>query len=61
MKLSQKIIGISAVMLTSISALAGVAIWLNATLGHDALDLYDKAFVGVHYAHKVQTLSLIHI
>ncbi len=55
MKLSQKIIGISAVMLTSISALAGVAIWLNATLGHDALDLYDKAFVGVHYAHKVQT------
>ena len=55
MKLSQKIIGISAVMLASISALAGVAIWLNATLGRDALDLYDKAFVGVHYAHKVQT------
>ncbi len=55
MKLSHKIIGISAIMLTSISALAGVAIWLNATLGRDALDLYDKAFVGVHYAHKVQT------
>ena len=55
MKLSQKIIAISCVMVTSIAALAGVAILQNASLGQQAMELYDKAFVGVHYAHKVQT------
>jgi len=55
MSLNKKIFGISVIMVCAILALAGVSISLNQSLGQQALDLYDKAFVGVHYAHKVQT------
>ena len=55
MSLNKKILGISVVMVCAILALAGVSAYLNQQLGKQALDLYDKAFVGVHYAHKVQT------
>jgi len=53
--LSQKISAICLLMLVSIIALAGVSLALNLQLGHETLDLYDKAFVGVHYAQNVQT------
>ena len=54
MSLNTKILAISFVMVCAILALAGVSISLNQSLGQQALDLYDKAFVGVNYAHKVQ-------
>lgn len=55
MSLSQKILTICLLMLMSIIALAGVSLVLNLQLGRETLELYDKAFVGVHYAQNVQT------
>jgi methyl-accepting chemotaxis protein len=42
-------------MLVSIMTLVGVSLILNLQLGRETLELYDKAFVGVHYAQNVQT------
>jgi methyl-accepting chemotaxis protein len=53
--LSHKILAICLLMLMSVVALASVSLALNLQLGHETLDLYDKAFVGVHYAQNVQT------
>ena len=55
MSLNAKILAFSVAMVLALTALTGVSIYLNEKLGGQALDLYDKAFVGVHYAHKVQT------
>ena len=55
MSLSQKIWAISAMMMVAIIGLAAVSLVFNMQLGRETLDLYDKAFVGVHYAQNVQT------
>lgn len=55
MRINLKILIISTIMVSCISALACVAIYLNSRIGAEALNLYDKAFVGVHYAHRVET------
>ncbi len=55
MSISHKVSAICLMMLISIIGLASVSLVLNLQLGREALELYDKAFVGVHYAQNVQT------
>jgi methyl-accepting chemotaxis protein len=55
MSISHKISAVCLLMLMSIIGLASVSMTLNLQLGHESLELYDKAFVGVHYAQNVQT------
>ena len=55
MSLGQKIWAICLMMMVAIIGLASVSLVLNLQLGQETLDLYDKAFIGVHYAQNVQT------
>lgn len=55
MTLTKKIALLGVIMLVSISGLAVAAYWMSLRLGNEALDLYDRAFVGLHYAHNAQS------
>jgi methyl-accepting chemotaxis protein len=56
MSISQKILVISCLMVCAILSLAVLSLRTSAQLGESGLGLYDKAFVGVHYAQTAQTL-----
>ncbi len=53
MSIRYKLIALTALMITAMIALAGVATFTIGRFGQIADSLYDNAFVGVHYAHKV--------
>lgn len=55
MSISQKILVISCLMVCAILSLAALSLRTSAQLGDSGLGLYDKAFVGVHYAQTAQT------
>jgi signal transduction histidine kinase/CheY-like chemotaxis protein len=55
MTLTKKIALLGVIMLVSISGLAVAAYWMSLRLGSEALELYDRAFVGLHYAHNAQS------
>lgn len=50
-----KIVGSCVAIVVSVMMFSGTVMLMASQLGGVALDLYDKAFVSVHYAHKVQT------
>ena len=50
-----KILIASAALMACMMAFSVTVVVLGSELGKIALDLYDKSFVSVHYAHKVQT------
>jgi signal transduction histidine kinase/ActR/RegA family two-component response regulator len=49
-----KLVVLTAVMVAAMVALAGFTTYVAGSFGHIADNLYDNAFVGVHYAHKVE-------
>ncbi|HEV7384805.1 MAG TPA: hypothetical protein VGN89_07985, partial [Phenylobacterium sp.] len=49
-----KLVVLTAVMVAAMVALAGFTTYVAGRFGHIADNLYDNAFVGVHYAHKVE-------
>jgi hypothetical protein len=55
MTLQHKIIGLTGTVLLSMLALAAAVFLAADRFGLIADNLYDNAFVGVHYAHKVET------
>jgi two-component system, sensor histidine kinase len=54
MAIRGKLIVLTAIMMAAMAALAGFTTFVDARFGHIADNLYDNAFVGVHYASKVE-------
>jgi signal transduction histidine kinase len=54
MAIRGKLIALTAVMVAAMIALAGFTTYVAGRFGHIADNLYDNAFIGVHYAHKVE-------
>jgi len=51
----KKVIFSSAAILLGVLVFSGSVLVVASDLGEVALNLYDKAFIAVHYSHKVQT------